>query len=105
MTLDLCFFKDHSGFSEENRLDERTGGMQGGPLGSMAETTVAWTQEMSVETDKWRDLREVKSTRLGDELDMGNEASRIIPRFLTQISKWMVTLFSKLENNEKRIGL
>lgn len=60
---------------------------------------------MSLETDKWRDLREGKLTRLGDGLGMGNEVSGVIPRFLTHVNRRRVAVFSHLENNEKTIGL
>lgn len=71
-------------------MDERTrwGGREGGRIGSnevvCGKMTVAWTGKMSIETDQWRDLREMKLTRLGDGLAVGNEVSRIIARFLTQ---------------------
>lgn len=87
-------------------MDQRTGwrGREGGCVGSSevvcGEMTVAWTGKMSIETDQWRDLREVKLTRLGDGLAVGNEVSRIMARFRTHRRRWMVTC-----SNEKRIGL
>lgn len=45
-----------------------------------------------------------RQTRSGEELDMGNEASRVSPRFLI-LGRWMVILFSKLNNKKRMDGL
>ena len=54
---------------------------------SVAEMTVAQTENDTGDRDKWRDLREGKLTSLGDGFDMGNEVSGIIPRIQTHIRR------------------
>lgn len=50
-------------------------------------------RNVSGNRDKWRDLRDVRLTRFGDGLEMGNEVS-IIPRFLPHKGDgwWLFTI-------------
>ena len=50
----------------------------------------------------WHSVAKKKKARLDDRVDMGNEVFKN-NSFLTHIIRWMVVLFSKLENKDQRL--